>query len=147
MRASHCGGFSCCRARALDRGLSTSDAWAQLLCGMWDLPGPGLEFMSPALAGEFLTTAPPGKPSLPILSEERGTVLFWVCLSNLPEGLYIHTEPVPTQYLLTRKPQLGASLVAQWLRVCLPMQGTQVRALVREDPTCHGAIGPVSQNY
>ena len=41
----------------------------------------------------------------------------------------------------------GASLVAQWLRTCLPMQGTQVRALVWEDPTCHGANGPVSHNY
>ena len=29
---------------------------------MWDLPGPGLKPMSPALAGRFLTTAPPGKP-------------------------------------------------------------------------------------
>ena len=28
---------------------------------MWDLPGPGLEPVSPALAGEFLTTVPPGK--------------------------------------------------------------------------------------
>ena len=30
---------------------------------MWDLPGPGLEPMSPALAGGFLVTAPPGKPN------------------------------------------------------------------------------------
>ena len=37
-----------------------------------------------------------------------------------------------------------ASLVAQWLRVCLPMQGTWVRALVREDPACRGATEPVS---
>ena len=29
--------------------------------GMWDLPGPGLELVSPALADGFLTTAPPGK--------------------------------------------------------------------------------------
>ena len=29
---------------------------------MWDLPGPGLEPMSPALTGRFLTTVPPGKP-------------------------------------------------------------------------------------
>ena len=29
---------------------------------MWDLPGPGLESVSPALAGGFLTTVPPGKP-------------------------------------------------------------------------------------
>ena len=28
---------------------------------MWDLPGPGLKSVSPALAGRFLTTAPPGK--------------------------------------------------------------------------------------
>ena len=28
---------------------------------MWDLPGPGLEPVFPALAGGFLTTAPPGK--------------------------------------------------------------------------------------
>ena len=27
---------------------------------MWDLPGPGHEPMSPALAGGFLTTVPPG---------------------------------------------------------------------------------------
>ena len=40
-----------------------------------------------------------------------------------------------------------ASLVAQWLRICLPMQGTGVRALVWEDPTCRGATGPVSHNY
>ena len=29
---------------------------------MWDLPGPGLKPVSPALAGGFLTTAPPRKP-------------------------------------------------------------------------------------
>ena len=41
----------------------------------------------------------------------------------------------------------GASLAAQWLRICLPMQGTRVRALVWEDPTCRGATRPVSHNY
>ena len=35
----------------------------------------------------------------------------------------------------------------QWLRICLPMQGTRVRALVWEDPTCRGATRPVSHNY
>ena len=38
-------------------------------------------------------------------------------------------------------------LVVQWLRIHLPMQGTQVLALVREDPTCHGAAKPVCHNY
>ena len=32
---------------------------------MWDLPGPGLEPVSPALTGGFLTTAPPGKSQGP----------------------------------------------------------------------------------
>ena len=41
---------------------------------------------------------------------------------------------------------IGASLVAQWLRVCLLMQGTRVRALAWEDPTCREAAGPVSHN-
>ena len=103
-RASHCGGFSCCRApalgtrasvvaarglrscgmqalehavsvavacglsscgsRALECRLSSCGARAQLLRGMWDLPGPGIEPMSPELAGGFLTTAPPGKPEI-----------------------------------------------------------------------------------
>ena len=43
--------------------------------------------------------------------------------------------------------QHGVSLVAQWLRICLPMQGTRVRALVWEDPTCRGATKPVRHNY
>ena len=41
---------------------------------------------------------------------------------------------------------MGASLVAQWLRIRLPMQGTWVRVLVWEDPTCHGATKPVRHN-
>ena len=40
-----------------------------------------------------------------------------------------------------------ASLVVQWLRIRLPLQGTRVRALVREDPTCCGATKPVRHNY
>ena len=48
---------------------------------------------------------------------------------------------------LRSKTRFWASLVAQRLRICLPMQGTRVRALVREDPTCHGATRPVSHNY
>ena len=41
----------------------------------------------------------------------------------------------------------GTSLVVQWLRIHLPMQGTRVQALVREDPTCRGAAKPASHNY
>ena len=70
-RASHCGGFSCYGAWALvfaacrlnncgswvpERRLSSCGTWALLLCGFWDLPRPGMEPMSPASAGKFLTT-------------------------------------------------------------------------------------------
>ena len=47
----------------------------------------------------------------------------------------------------SKRHMLGTSLVAQWLRIHLPMQGTRVRALVREDPTCRGATKPVLHNY
>ena len=46
------------------RRLSSCGSRAQLLCGMWDLPRPGLEPVPPALAGRFSTTVPPGKPHL-----------------------------------------------------------------------------------
>ena len=93
-RASHCSGFSCCGARALGaRGsvvvahglsscgsqalecrLSSCGARASLLCGMWDLPGPGLEPVSPALAGGFLTTVPQGKPRIFLYISFRGHI-------------------------------------------------------------------------
>ena len=52
-----CSGLSRCRAR-----LSSCGVWASLLCSMWDLPGPGIEPVSPELAGRFWSTVPPGKP-------------------------------------------------------------------------------------
>ena len=72
-RASHCDGFSCCEAQALgawasvvvacrlsscgswalEHRLSSCGAWAYLLHSMWDLPGSGIEPVSPALAGGF----------------------------------------------------------------------------------------------
>ena len=44
--------------------------------------------------------------------------------------------------LFLSKRKIRASLVAQWLGIRLPMQGTQVQALVREDSTCCGAAEP-----
>ena len=63
-----------------------------------------------------------------------------------------HLTPIRMATIKKQKINVGkdverASLVAQWLRICLLMQGTRVRALVWEDPTCHGAAGPVSHNY
>ena len=48
--------------RLQTRRLSNCGSRAQPLRGMWYLPRPGLEPVSPALAGGLSTTAPPGKP-------------------------------------------------------------------------------------
>ena len=48
--------------RLQTRRLSSCGSRAQLLRGMWDPLRPGLEPVSPAMAGRLSTTAPPGKP-------------------------------------------------------------------------------------
>ena len=64
--------------RLQTRRLSNCGSRAQLLRGMWDLPRPGLEPVSPALVGRFSTTAPPGKPlSLWFLTKGREEGKFW----------------------------------------------------------------------
>ena len=65
--SSRCAGLSLSRPlvaehRLPTRRLSSCGSRAQLLRGTWDTPRPGLESISPALAGRFSTTAPPGKP-------------------------------------------------------------------------------------
>ena len=50
------------------RRLSNCGPRAQLLRGMWDLPRPELEPVSPALAGRLSTTTPPGKPPQTLFS-------------------------------------------------------------------------------
>ena len=80
-QASHCKGFSCCRARALGhiRVISCS-TWAQqlwlpdsraqaqqlhltgLLCCKWDIPGSGIKLRPPAIAGIFFTCEPSERP-------------------------------------------------------------------------------------
>ena len=54
-------GFSSCSSQALEYSLNSCGAQALLLYGMWALPGSVVEPMSPALAGEFLTTELRGK--------------------------------------------------------------------------------------
>ena len=57
-----------------------------------------------------------------------------------------HLIPV-RMAIIKKSTNNGTFLVAQWLRIHLPMQGTRVRALVGEDPTCRGATKPVHHNY
>ena len=54
-----------------------SSCGAQLLLGMWDLPGLGIKPESPVLAGGFFTTEPPGRSflSVPVLKVKPRTLL------------------------------------------------------------------------
>ena len=49
--------------------------------------------------------------------------------------------------LVLKNESRGTSLVAQWLRILLLVQGTRLQALVREDPTRHGPAKAVCRNY
>ena len=62
-----------CQA-SLFMGFPRQEYWSGLLFpSLEDLPNPGIEPASPALAGGFFTIEPPGKPTLPILpSKQKG---------------------------------------------------------------------------
>ena len=85
--SSRCAGLSPSRPLAAEHRLQTCrlsncGSRAEPLRGMWDPPRPGLEPVSPALAGRLPTTAPPGKPETLIfminsfMEERRKDSLF-----------------------------------------------------------------------
>ena len=67
-------------------------------------------------------------------------ILCWILLCSSP----LHEYACALSLKLS---QFWTSLVAQLLRISLPMQGTRVWTLVWEDPTCRGATKPVCHNY
>ena len=74
------------------RRFSNCGSRAQPLRGMWDPPRPGLEPVSPALAGRLSTTAPPGKP-LNFLFIITIAIIYWVlffCEALCSVTLYIY---------------------------------------------------------
>ena len=78
------------------------------------------------------------------LGNSNSTCLTRSSLSFLPSLLFPSMCLSPNNEM--KSYTVRASLVAQWLKVCLPMQGTWVRALVWKDPTCRGATRPMSHN-
>ena len=90
-------------------------------------------------------------PDLVLYAQQMAVLLWEPCqdINHRQVGNHsnIDTEFILVQLYLYNRKISGASLVMQWLRIRLPMQETRVRALVREDPTCHGATKPVRHNY
>ena len=129
--------------------ISTAGAWVQ------------------SLVGEIISRRPCSAARKKKMAEGQGREIFDFKLFGWSAGMFLSTMCLQ----ITRKNLLctttscelylggvkvqkggsrkacGTSLVVQWLRIRLPMQGTQVRALVWEDPTCHGATKPVRHNY
>ena len=85
---------------------------------MWDLLEPGIKPVSPALAGIFFSTEPPGKPK----------TTFWQVYFCWNLGL--RNSKWTFKILLT---YLGASLVAQTVKHLSTIQETRVQFLGWED--------------
>ena len=104
------------RVRVRECRPSSCGAWAQLPRSMWNLPGPGIESMSLALQGRFLTTGPPGNSFLNSLSvcgmvvnnyvnfqknllKLRFIAVLSLCGGMLTHGKYIsNTVCIPKQW-------------------------------------------------
>ena len=66
----------------------------------------------------------------------------------MPYHSYINIEATLwSPFLMEFKYEERDSLVVQWLRILLPMEGTRVQSLVQEHPTCLGATKPMRHNY
>ena len=73
--------------------------------------------------------------------------IFSYAIIHHLSNLFFEVPKSLAHFIKEKNFYLGASVLAQSLRIRLPMQGTRVWALVREDPTCHGATKPVCHNY
>ena len=74
--------FSCCGAWTLwCMGIRSCGIPAYLLYGLWDLPGPGIKPMSPALASWIPTTGPPRRSHVLMLLQVDLTLHFRIPLS------------------------------------------------------------------
>ena len=103
--------------RLQTRRLSSCGSWPQLLRGMWDLPRPGLEPVSPALAGRFSTTAPPGKPQ-PSLFDPLSCTCHEIYHHHSP---FQHPPPQPA-WKAAHRNELCTSLCVI-LRLWFPLPG------------------------
>ena len=113
-----------------------------------------MEATKDKLSEHMVFTVPESLSMMDIIKEYRSflVVFRWqktqFCTAECLMGT--QTEPIchlSLWTIYTGDLIVGTSLVIQWLRICLPMQGTWVPSLIQEDPTCHGASKPMNQNY
>ena len=59
---------------------------------MWDLPAPGIELVSPALVGRFLTNGPSGKSSVFYFLLPRSMRLLTLVFGGRGKKTHTHTN-------------------------------------------------------
>ena len=85
-----------------------------------------------------------GKGSYPSPNPELVLLIkLFSHITPCPEKLAFH-YPYPSVLLKTTH---SGFPVAQWLRICLPVQGTWVWYLIWGDPTCQAATKPIHRNH
>ena len=124
-----CTGFSC-EAQALGvRALVAVVRWlsscsTRLLCGTWDLPGPGIELVSLALLCGFSITGAPGKPLFDFLKAGRtGHSPLLPCQNAIPFFFFFFG------FLSKALPSSDTKIPLQTEK----MGSSQLQVLVRED--------------
>ena len=93
--------------RLQTRRLSNCGLWAQPPRGMWDPPRPGLEPVSPALAGRFSTTVPLGKPPLGVFQWLYTQACFFTLLPTVPWAEYSFNQHLLDNKLMNEFVSLG----------------------------------------
>ena len=116
--------LSSCGSQSLECRLSSCGTRALLLCGMWDLPGPGIEPVSPALVGRFLTTVPPGK-SLDLFFCELPVQVFCLVIIRLSFTFFF----LIFTYLFI---QAAPGLSCGTQELCCGMQTSQLQHVVSQ---------------
>ena len=107
-------------------GFSRQEYWSGLpFPSPGNLPNPGIEPRSSRIVDRRFT-----------IWATREVPLITALVQNISCKVNIY-----------QKREDRTSLVAQWLGIRLPRQGTQVQSLVQEDFTCHGATKLMCHNY
>ena len=90
-----------------------------------------------------------GKAEITVVYYRLHYLVPWILFGEYPTLLFAHRHLSPSKIFQDHGIEKGGwnFLVVQWLRICLPMQGSQVWLLVWEDSTSHGTTKPMLRNY
>ena len=131
--------------RLQTRRLSSCGSRAQLLCDMWDLPRPGLEPVSPALAGRLSTTAPPGKPFASFFIHKTKGFFVFIYLFIYFRLCWVFVSARGLSLVVASRGHSSSRCAGLSLSRPLLLRGTSSRragsVVVAHGPSCSAACG------